>query len=169
MSYNLNEKTAAKLILDSFICKGKCNNALYLVDFLFKTLSDDQVSKYIEILHMKESPKVPKIGDIVKCNMKMFKYDNISIDKDILSDHNVYNSYDDTIYGVIIQSDDYGDKFNPWYHKMNIEILINSDSEHLILKNITVRTDDLNFSVNEGKQEMITKVITKVREETLTL
>lgn len=158
MGYNLKEDIAAQLVYKAFATK--CNNAKYLVDFLFKTLSDDQISKFIEVLHMDGSPRVLKIGDVVTYIIN--KYDSFGFDKDILKDNGM--SHRGYIYGIVTGDDSYGDDFNPWYYKINVNLITNDGAE-LCIYGHTIRTEDIKLLTNDKQITRVNKVYEKLQKK----
>ena len=161
MSCTIKESVAARLIHAAF--DKKCNNSEYLVDFLFKSLTNDQLSQFIEVLHLDGAPKLPKIGDIIK--YKLYKHDSFKYDEDILRDHNMFS--DGYLFGVIIGDDGYGSDFNPWHYKMEANIIINN-KDNLILYKHAIRTEELIYidsNVSEKQKQLIDKVYGLLQEK----
>ena len=95
-SITINEELAARLILGCY--KDDVKHAKYLVDFLFKTLSEQQITRYLDVMLSEDRPQLPKIGDIIL--FKSTSWDAISSDTDVLKDYKVYAG-PDLLFGTI--------------------------------------------------------------------
>jgi len=161
-SISLNEELAARLVLGCY--KDDVKQAKYLVDFLFKTLSEDQISRYIDVMLSEDKPQLPKIGDIIL--FKSTKWEHIASDSDILKDHKVYAG-PDLYFGIITGDDAYGKDFNPWYYKFKVDVITNLDDK-LIIIGKDIRAEELEFyNNNEISNKRIKKIYAKLQEKDL--
>ena len=159
---SLNEELAARLVLGCY--KDDVKQAKYLVDFLFKTLSENQISRYIDVMLSEDKPQLPKIGDIIL--FKSTKWDNIPSDSDILKDHKVYAG-ENLYFSIITGDDSYGQDFNPWHYKFKVDVITNLDDKIVIIEK-DIRTEELEFyNNNEISNKRIQKIYAKLQEKEL--
>ena len=99
--------TVAKNIIGKHIKESI--NKDHIIDMLTTTLDLHTLETLIDICCTEDDYAPFQIGSII-----LFEGDG-----DInLLDHGLWDGIN-ARYGVIIQSDNYGDKFNPYYYKMN--------------------------------------------------
>jgi len=159
-SIKINEDLAARLILGCY--KDDVKHAKHLVDFLFKTLSEEQITKYLDVMLSETKPQIPKIGDIIL--FKSSSWDSISSDADILKDYKVYVG-DNLYFGIITGDDSYGKDFNPWYYKFKVNVITNSNNQlDLIEKDI--RSDEIEYyNKSNSNYERIKDIYGKLEEK----
>ena len=156
----INEELAARLILGCY--KNDVKHAKYLVDFLFKTLTEEQITKYLDVMLSEDKPQLPKIGDIIL--FKSTSWDPISCDTDILKDYKVYAG-PDTFFGILTGDDSYGKDFNPWYHKFKLDIITNFDAKLIIIEK-DIRSEDIIFDeFTAADHKRIKKIYGKLQDK----
>ena len=92
-----------------------------IVDYLIKNLSSQDMTHYIRLIVADEKIRLFRKNDIVKFIPSNYKMDDNKYgSKDKLMDFKLYRG--EYMYGIITDSDDYGEKFNPHYYKMKVNI-----------------------------------------------
>ena len=101
-------------------------NKPILIDAIINTVSTNDLETLVDICISEEEYVPLAINDIV-----MFKHPfNINH-----VDHGLSNGVD-SMYGIVIGSDNYGDDFNPYYFKMNLLMFDLNDKNELIMTSI---------------------------------
>ena len=94
-----------------------------LIDAIINTVSPNDLETLVDICISEEEYIPLAINNIV-----MFKHPfNINH-----VDHGLCNGVD-SMYGIVIGSDNYGDDFNPYYFKMNLLMFDLNDKNELIM------------------------------------
>ena len=96
-------------------------NRHHIIDYLIKNLSSQDLIHYIRLIVADEELRLFRKNDLVKFIPNQYRIDDNSYgSKDKLMDFLLYRG--EYMYGIITDSDDYGEKFNPHYYKMKVNI-----------------------------------------------
>lgn len=134
--------------IDEQIVKQIINNGIkeqinkkLVTDFLINELADSQISMLLKLLLTEEKYILYKKNDVVYYKPSKYEWSEYG-NKDKLIDLNIME-HDKYLYAKILDSDNYGEDFNPYYYKFNVSILTHDKEGNIIEKEASVQSKDL--------------------------
>tara|TARA_B100000902_G_C27102275_1_gene809411 strand:+ start:488 stop:943 length:456 start_codon:yes stop_codon:yes gene_type:complete len=116
-----------------------------IIDCLVKTFDSHALEMLVDICVSEEEYQPFNINDVV-----MFQHVwNINH-----LDHGLTDGIDSR-YGIIIGSDNYGDEFNPYYYKMNMQMFDLNEDNELIITPIDKYSNEITRVIPEKAKDLL--------------
>ena len=119
-------------------------NKQHIIDMLTTALDSHTLETLVDICCMEDEHVPFQVGFIVSFNEE----GNINhYDHGIMHGTNLR-------YGVIMQSDDYGTTFNPYYYKMNLHMFDLNDKNEVIMTPIDKYSNEITVVIGEALTDL---------------
>lgn len=136
---NISNKTLKKLLISALEDKSK--NKEHFINAFFSRDSDMLSLPYIlDLMHTK-NPVLFKPKDYFKLNVESWHFES-KFNYDVLKDLGLLSN-DNMIYGQVIDSDDWGSGFNPYYFKMKVDLFYHDENKKMIFYPESIETEKL--------------------------
>jgi len=134
----IDEHTVRQIINNNI--REQINKKL-VTDFLINNLTDSQVSILLRLLLIEEEYIPYKKRNIIYYQPS--KYDKGTFgNEDKLIDLSIM-TYDGYLYAKILDSDNYGDDFNPYHHKFKVSVLGHDEKGNIICIDATIDAKEI--------------------------
>jgi len=138
----LDDKGVIKLLSD--LTENVSKRGI-MFKILLHMLSDDQIN--IIFNYLQRDYDIHNMFRLFRINDKVVfkpgKYEFSNMNKDIMQDKSIIlHGY---MAGKIMSSPDYGNEFNPTYHRMTLEVPVLDDDNNIVMKEHDVNTMELRY------------------------
>jgi len=139
----IDEQTIKQIISNNI--REKINKK-FITDFLINELAESQITMLLKLLLIEEEYVPYKKRDIVYYQPS--KYDKATFgNEDKLIDLSIMNN-DGCLYAKILDSDNYGDDFNPYYNKFKVDVLAHDSKGNIVIIDSIIQSKEMKFIDN---------------------
>lgn len=152
MEVKIKETTLKLLIKNMFVEHPNVNQA---VDMLFSSCPENVIASMLEIL-LTEEPYVPfEKGAWVLVNLEGYQRRDIP-NQDVLQDMKLMNK--DKFIGYIKDSSNYGDDFEPYNEKMEVDLFVCGPEGNVHQRVISVYSSELTLLHDKKAQSSLNDI-----------